>query len=137
MTIGAAGYALKLTRLQISSESDPSPNANTITLDVSAGRLVLDLEQPPGSAPDSPTTPYLVHEGAIEDAGTLAGWGSDQAGGSGDGPTVIEAIEPGDYALCLLADPADLAALWRGALPSDRCRKGSVDQGRTLTLSPR
>jgi hypothetical protein len=136
LTVGAPGYALKLTRMPISSGSDASPDANTITLDASAGTLVLDL-QPPGRALDSPATPYLVHNGAIQEAGTLADWGTDQAGGSGDGPAVVEAIEPGVYALCFLADPAELATLWLGALPSDRCRKGSVERGRTLTLSPR
>jgi hypothetical protein len=135
LTVGAPGYALKLTRLPISSESDESPNAaNTITLGASGGTLVLDLH-PPGSALDSSTTPYLVHGGAIEEAGALAGWGTDQPGASGDEPTVVEAIEPGVYALCLLANPAEAAALWLGALPSNRCRTGSVEQGRTLTLT--
>ena len=136
LTVGAPGYALKLTRLPISSESDVPPDANTITLDASGGTLELNF-QPPGRALDSPATPYLVHDGAIEFAGALADWGSNQAGAIGNGSSVVEAIEPGVYALCLLADPSELAALWLGALPPDRCRKGSVERGRTLTLSPR
>ena len=100
LTVGAPGYALKLIRLPISSESDGSPDANTVTLNASGGMLSLDL-QPPGRALDNPVTSYLVHDGAIEDAGTLAGWGTDQAGNSGTGPSVVEAIEPGAYALCL------------------------------------
>ncbi len=136
LTVGAPGFALKLTRLPISSGSDAPPNANTITLDASAGTLVLDL-RPTESALDSPAVPYLVHNGAIQDAGTLAGWGTDQAGASGgDGPAVVDAIEPGGYALCFVADPADLAAIWQGALPSDRCHAGSLQQGGTLSLSP-
>jgi hypothetical protein len=135
LTVGAPGYALKLARLPISSERDISSNANTITLDESGGTLMLDLS-PSGHAPDSSATPYLVHSGAIEALGTLTGWGSDQTSASNAGPTVVKAIEPGDYALCLLADPARLATLWLGALPSDSCRKGSVEQGGTLTLSP-
>jgi hypothetical protein len=127
LTVGAAGHPLKLIRLLVAQEQ-------TIALGSSAGRLVLDLQRPGRAGGDS-TTPYLVHEGALEAAGALPGWGTGQAGGSGSGPTVIEAIEPGVYALCL-AGPEELAMLWRGPLPSDRCRQGSVLAGRTLTLSP-
>jgi len=136
LTVGAPGYALKLIRMPISNESNESPDANTITLDMSGGRLVLNF-QPPGRTLDSSATLYLVHNGAIQDARTVAGWGTDQAGSSGDGPAEVEAIEPGDYSLCVVTDPAQLAALWSGPPPSDHCRKGSVEQGRTLTLSPR
>jgi hypothetical protein len=128
LTVGAPGYALKLTRLLVSGE-------HTVTLDSSGGTLVLDL-QPPGRPLDSAATPYLVHGGAIEAVGMLAGWGTPDAAPSGDGPTVVESIEPGDYALCLVADPAELAALWRNALPSSHCRTGLVGYGQTLTLSP-
>jgi hypothetical protein len=122
LTVGARGHALKLTRLTVANEQ-------TITLGASGGRLVLDL-QPRGG--DGSATPYLVHDGAIEAAGALAGWGGLDT--SSAGPTVIEAIEPGTYALCL-ASPDELAALWRGPLPSSRCRKGYVEPGGTLTLS--
>lgn len=125
----------KLTRLPIPSESDESPDAHTITLDASGATLVLNFP-PPGSPLDSSASLYLVHNGAIQDALTTVGGGTDQAGASGNGPTVIEAIEPGAYALCILVDPAQLATLWSGPLPSDRCRSGSVEEGRTLTLSP-
>jgi hypothetical protein len=73
-----------------------------------------------------------VHDGAIEAAGALAAWGGAKA--TATGPTVIEAIEPGIYGLCL-ASPEELAGLWRGQLPSNRCQKGSVEPGGTLTLS--
>jgi hypothetical protein len=73
-----------------------------------------------------------VHDGAIEAAGALSGWGNRD--GSGGGPQVAT-IEPGVYALCL-ANPDEVAALWRGSLPSDRCRSGSAEAGQTLTLSP-
>jgi hypothetical protein len=124
LTVGARGHALKLTRMPVSNEQ-------TVTLGASGGRLVLDLQPPAGSV-DSAATPYLVHDGAIEAAGALAGWGGHDAAVSA--PTVIEAIEPGIYALCL-ARPEELADLWRGPLPSNRCRKGSVEPGGTLTLS--
>lgn len=127
LTVGAPGHALKLTRLPVSNEQ-------TITLGASGGTLVLDFQRP-GRAADASATPYLVHDGAIEAAGALAGWGTAHAGASGGGPAVVEAIEPGLYALCL-AGPEDLEALWRGALPKDRCSRGSVEDGRTLTLSP-
>ena len=133
MTIGAPGYALKLTRLKISSESDESSDANTITLDESGGTLMLDLK-PPGRTLDSSATPYLVHDGAIEAVGTLFSWNTE-AHATNNGTTVVKAIEPGNYALCLLSDPAQLPTLWFGALPPDRCRKGSVERGETLTLS--
>lgn len=124
LTVGAPGHALKLVRLPVSDEQ-------TITLDASGGTLVLDLQRP-GPAFDGTAIPYLVHEGAVEAAAALAGWGAAEGGGGG--PAVIETIEPGAYALCV-AGPDELAALWRGARPSARCRAGSVEQGRTLTLS--
>jgi hypothetical protein len=134
LTVEAQGYPLKLTRLQISRESDKSSDANTVTLDTSGATLMLDLE-PPGRALDSSATAYLVHNGAVEAAGTLVGWSTEQ-GDTSHGQTLISAIEPGDYALCFLVRPAEVAALWWGALPSGSCRKGSVERGGTLTLSP-
>lgn len=136
LTVGARGYAIKLTRLQVSRESDGSPNANSITLDDSGGTLVLDLQPPPGRVQDSLVTPYIVHEGAIEAVGTLVGWGTNRADASGRGPIVVDSIEPGVYSLCLVADPSELTAFWFGSLRSDSCRTGSVEQGSTLTLSP-
>ena len=136
MTIGAPGYALKLTRMQISSEVDDSPNsANTITLDEAGATLVLNFHAP-GKKLDNSAMLYLVHNGAIQDARTVAGWGTDQAGRSGDGPAIVQAIDPGKYALCSLTDPSQVTALWSGALPSNSCGTGTVDEGDTLTLSP-
>jgi hypothetical protein len=134
LTVGASGYALKMARLPVSSDSNAPPDANTVTLSASAGTLVLDLK-PSGPAAETPPTPYLVHNGAIQEAATLAGWGTGQSGAIGDGPATVEAIEPGVYALCFLADPADLATIWQGALPPDRCRKGTLEQSQELTLS--
>ena len=136
LTIGAQGYAFKLTRLPISTDSDVSPDAQTITLDTTAGTLVLNFH-PPGRTLDSSSTLYLVHNGGIQDARTIVGWGTDQAGTNPNGPATVDAIEPGDYALCVVTDPAQLAAIWSGPLPSDRCPKGSLEEGETLTLSPR
>ena len=127
LTVGAPGHALKLVRL-------PVANEQTITLGASGGTLVLDLQHP-GVDSHGATTPYLVHDGAIEAAGALPGWGTSTAGATASGPAVVEAIEPGTYVLCL-ADAEELAALWRGARPSGRCRSGSVEPGGTLTLSP-
>jgi hypothetical protein len=135
ITVGAQGYALRLTRLKISPDGDGSSNTNTVPLDTAGGRLVLDL-QPAGRVLDSSTTPYLVHKGAIEAVGTLLALGSNQADGSGLGSLVVEPIEPGTYSLCLVVDSAELAAFWMGVPPSNRCRTGSVEQGGTLTLSP-
>src|SRR5262249_59621735 len=127
------GYALKLTRMRVSSENDEA--SNTITLDESGGTLMLDFQPPGRPVPDSSNTPYLVHNGAIEAAATLVGW--SQANISGHGPGVVETVETGVYALCYLADPAELTTLWLGALPSDRCSSGVVEQDGTLNLSPR
>lgn len=128
LTVGAPGHALKLTRLPVSTEQ-------TITLGASGGTLVLDLERL-GSAADASATPYLIHDGAIEAAAALAAWGAAAAvGTSGGGPAVVEAVEPGSYALCLAA-PEELAALWQGALPPSRCGRGAVEEGRTLVLPP-
>lgn len=135
LTVGAPGYALKLTRLRISSGPDASPDANTITLDDSGGTLVLNFPQP-GATPDGSGTLYLVHEGTIQDAQTVAGWGTNQAGIGNNGSAIVNEIEPGDYALCRV-DPAKTAILWSDSLPSDRCRKGSLEEGETLTLTPR
>jgi hypothetical protein len=134
LTVNARGYAVKLTRLKISNDSDT--DANTITLDDSGGTLMLDLN-PGGGVRDGSTTPYLVHDKAIEAVGTLANSDGDQADASDDRPMVVKAIEPGNYSLCLVTDSAQLTALWLGALPSDRCRTGSLDTGGTLTMSPR
>lgn len=146
LTIGAQGYALKLTRLPISSDSsDDSQDAHTITLDTSAGTLVLNFQSPgrgvyssttDSSAADSFDTLYLVHNGAIQDARTIVGWGTDQAGANINGPAIVDMIEPGDYALCRV-DPAQVSVLWSGPPPPDRCRKGSLDENETLTLAPR
>ncbi len=133
LTVGAPGYAIKLMRVPVSS--DKSSDANTIALDESGGTLIFDL-QPHGHPPDSSSTPYLVHNGAIEALGTLANWGSDQAYASSDGRMVLWAIEPGDYALCFIKDPAELTILWLGTLPMGSCRSGSVEHGETVTLSP-
>lgn len=141
LTVGAPDYALQLIRMPIPSApaanaTGPSQNAaNTITLDPSGGTLVLNFQPPEGTL-DNSATLYLVHRGAIVDARTVAGWGTDQAGASGDGPAQVDAIAPGDYALCTVTDPGQLASLWQGALPPERCRAGSVTMGQTLILSP-
>lgn len=134
LTVAAQGYALKMVRLQVSRDNDKKPDANTIELDTSGGMLVLNLESP-GHVSDSSITPYLVHKGAIEAVGTIVGWSGNQTDAASHAPSSIEAIEPGVYALCLVADPAELSAFWFGALPVNRCRTGSVEQGETLTLS--
>jgi hypothetical protein len=134
LTVNSPGYAVKLTRLKISKDNDS--DANTITLDDSGGTLMLDLHQANGRALDSSATPYVVHDRAIEAVGTLANSDGDQTDASDDRPMVVKAIEPGNYGLCLLTDPAQLTTLWLGALPSDRCRTGSLEHGGTLTLSP-
>lgn len=140
LTIGAPGYAIKLIRLPISSGSDESSDPHTINLDAAAGTLVLNFHVP-GRPMDDSAMLYLVHKGAIQDARTIAGWGSDQAGAdnnaNGTVPVTVDAIEPGDYALCVITDPSQLAAIWSGASPSDRCNKGSLDEDETLTLSAR
>ena len=134
LTVGAPGYALKLLRMPISNDNDAPQDMRTIVLDESGGKLVLNFH-PPGRTLDAFSPLYLVHNGAIQDARTLAGWGTDQAGPTGDGPAVVEAIEPGDYALCRV-DPSQLGILWSGPLPADRCRTGSLEEGETLTLAP-
>ena len=140
LTVGEPGYALKMVRLPVPSESDPSQNgsqsANTVTLETSGGTLIVNFEPLEGTLPNTATV-YLVHNGAIQDARTVAGWGSNQNGASGDDQAVVDVIEPGEYALCVLADPSELATIWGGAVPPDRCRVGTVAQGQTLTLQPR
>ena len=76
---------------------------------------MLDLQRP-GRALDGSATPYLVHDGAIEAAGALAGWGTATAGASGGGPGWSRRSSRGSTRSALRT-PADLAALWRGALP--------------------
>jgi hypothetical protein len=134
LTVGAPGYALKLLRLPISNDDDAPPDTRTITLDQSGGKLVLNFHAS-GRTLDAFSPLYLVHNGAIQDARTLVGWGTDQTGTTGDGPAVVEAIEPGNYALCRV-DPAQVGILWSGPLPTDRCRTGSLEEGDTLTLAP-
>lgn len=133
LTVGAAGYAVKMSRMKISNED--SSEANTVNLEESSGSLMLDLH-PPGRLHDSSATAYLVHGGAIEALGTLADWGIEQAYPGIDGRMIVRALEPGDYGVCFIADPAQLATLWLGSLPLGSCRKGTVARGETLTLSP-
>ena len=134
MTVAAPGYAIKLTRVKVSTDSDSS-DTNTINLDDSSGALMLNLKSP-DRIPDSSATAYLVHDKAIEAVGTLIGFGSDSHNTGSNGAAMVKAMEPGDYALCFLPDPALLSALWQGALPADRCQKGSLKHDETLTLSP-
>ena len=135
LIIGAPGLPIKLARLKVSSDiGDDSPNAHTITLDTTSGTLVVNF-QPPGRTLDSSGALYLVHNGAVQDARTIAGWGTEQAGTNISGPVTVDMIEPGDYALCRV-DPAQVSVLWTGSLPSNLCRKGSLDEDETLTLSP-
>jgi hypothetical protein len=133
LTVGAPGFALKLARMPVSSGEDAKQNTNTVTLEASAGTLVLNL-QSPNRTQGPPASLYLVHNGAIQDARTVAGWGSDQVDSSDEGPATVDAIEPGTYALCTLADPSEL---WQGVLPADHCRTGSLEAGGTLTLRAR
>jgi carboxypeptidase family protein len=134
LTIGAPGYALKLVRLAVPNDDNDSRDARTITLASSAGTLVLNF-QPPRRTSDGSATLYVVHNGAIQDARAIVGWGTNQAGAGVNGPATVDSIEPGDYALCRV-DPNNAAVLWSGPLPSDRCSRGSLDESRTLTLSP-
>ena len=134
MTIAAPGYAIKLTRVKVSTDSDSS-DTNTINLDDSSGTLLLKLK-PTGRTLDSSATAYLVHDEAIEAVGTLLGFAADPTNTSSNGVAMVKAIEPGNYGLCFLPGPALLPALWQGALPSDRCQKGSLKHDETLTLSP-
>lgn len=134
LTIGAPGYAIKLTRLPITSDGTESPDANTITLSDSGATLVLNFKDP--GVPENPEPLYIVHNGSIQDARTIAGWGTSNPGTLGEQSAVVDAIEPGAYALCPATNTAELAALWSGPLPSS-CIEGSVDSGETLTLTPR
>lgn len=134
LTVGAPGYPLKLVRVPVPSEDTDSRDARTITLDNSAGTLVLNLHPPERTREDHASL-YLVHNRAIQDARAIVGWSTDRAGVGNNGPATIDSIEPGNYALCRV-DPNHVAVLWSGPLPSDRCSKGSLDESRTLTLSP-
>ncbi|HTW62723.1 MAG TPA: carboxypeptidase regulatory-like domain-containing protein, partial [Terracidiphilus sp.] len=145
LTVGAPDYAIKLTKMPVSSTpaagaSDPSQDQgqdqNTVTLGTNGGTLVLNFEPSEGTL-DRSATLYLAHDGAIVDARTLAGWGTSQAGASGDGPAEVDGIEPGDYALCVVRDPSQLAKLWQGMVPQASCSAGTVKAGQTLTLTPR
>jgi len=140
LTVGAADYAVNLVKMPVSStppanQSDPSQNQNSVTLHTDGGSLVLNYEPAEGTL-DQSATLYLAHNGAIVDARTVAGWGTDQAGTNADGPAEVDLIEPGDYALCVVTDPSQLSDLWQGNTPQDRCSTGTVKQGQVLTLSP-
>lgn len=140
LTVGAEDYAINLVKMPISStppanQSDPSQTPNAVTLHADGGSLVLNF-QPADGTLDRSATLYLVHNGALVDARTLEGWGTSSAGTNPDGPADVESIEPGDYALCIVTDPSQLADLWQGNTPQDRCSTGTVKQGSVLTLSP-
>jgi len=140
LTVGADDYALKLTRMPVSntpavSDGDPSPDQNTVTLDTNGGTLVLNFEPPDGLL-DRSATLYLVHNGAVADARTLSGWDSGQADAHSEGPAEVDGIEPGKYALCVVTAPSQLAVLWQGKAPPERCNAGTLQPGKTLTLTP-
>jgi len=133
LTVGAPGYALKLIRVPVPTNDTDSRDARTVTLDNSAGTLVLNL-QPPGRTREDSASLYLVHNRAIQDALAIVGWGTNQAGVGSNAPATVDLIEPGNYALCRV-DPNNVTVLWSGPVPSTRCSKGSLDEGGTLTLS--
>jgi len=135
LTVGAPGYAVKLVRAGIPNSSDAAAAAIEVKLGTSGGTLELNFEPEEGTLSEG-TQLYVAHNGAIQEARTIGGWGTSQAGTNGDGPAVVENIEPGNYALCTIADPSELAVVWMGTLPPDRCRRGTVQNGKTLTLDP-
>jgi Carboxypeptidase regulatory-like domain len=145
LTVGASDYALKLIKMPVSSAPDTSEeeqaldgqatDQNSIALSTNGGTLVLNFEPVEGSL-DRSATLYLVHNGAIADARTLDGWGTNQAGAHSDGPAEVDGIEPGDYALCVVTDPSQLTILWQGTVPPQSCTIGTVKSGQTLTLTP-
>jgi hypothetical protein len=148
LTVGAPDYDLKLTKMPVSStpaanDGDPASDLNTsennarntVTLDTNGGSLLLNFEPADGTL-DRSSTLYLVHNGAIADAHTLAGWGADQPGAGSDGPAEVDGIDPGDYALCVVTGPSQLDTLWQGQVPQASCTVGAVKAGQTLTLTP-
>lgn len=140
LTVGADDYAMKLTKMAVSSApaangSDPSPDQNTVTLDTNGGTLVLNFEPAEGLL-DRSATLYLVHNGAVADARTLSGWDTGQADAGSEGPAEVDGIEPGKYALCVVTKPSQLADLWQGKVPPERCSAGMVNPDQTLTLTP-
>jgi hypothetical protein len=141
LTVGAQGYEIELKNLAVSStpvtsDSGQPPDQYTVTLSANGGTLALNFEPPEGTL-DRSAALYLTHDGAIADARTLEGWGTDRAGSNSDGPAQIDSIEPGDYALCVVTAPSQLAALWEGSAPQESCSKGTVKADQTLTLSPK
>ncbi len=140
LTVSAADYALRMVKIPVSSTTGSggtgSPaDQNAVTLDTNGGSLTLNFE-PAEGALDRSATLVLLHQNALVDARTLPGWGTDQAGGNASGPAEVDEIEPGDYALCVLTDPSQLAALWQGDAPPERCSVGTVKSGQLLTLTP-
>ena len=86
LTIGAPGYALKMTRAAVGG-SDPL----TIALDTTAGALLLD----------APAGAVVVHEGVAEPLGFIARWAAMNGGRAGEDVLFVPQVEPGEYALCL------------------------------------
>lgn len=138
LTVSASGHALKMVRIPVATDSDPSQtqDANTVTLDDPGGSLVLKF-QPRENTLDNTAPFYLIHNRAIQDARTIASKGAEQAGASGDGSAEIDLIEPGNYALCLLKDLSGVAAIWQGILSAESCSIGTLEQGHSLTLQPK
>jgi hypothetical protein len=129
ITVTAPGFPVKLTR-----ETFVDGEPITITLAAPAGRLELVVPPDAGSSSVESTGTYLACDGAIESVGTLATWAQLDGGGEREGEVVVPRMEPGLYALCRLG-PQDQPAVWRGALPSQRCATGELAAGGTLRLS--
>lgn len=140
LIVGAEDYAMKLSKMPISAPPDAnggrSPSdRNTVTLTPIGGTLILNFEPDDGFL-DPSASLYLVYQGAVADARTLSGWGTDQSGTDTLGPAEVDGIAPGKYALCVVMTRSQLAALWRGKVPPTTCSTGTVSQGQTLTLTP-
>lgn len=147
LTVGASDYDISLTKMSVAtpppdsngdnqpSQPDGPTDQNTITLDTNGGTLMLNFEPADGTL-DRSAMLYLVHNGSIADARTLAGWGTDQAGSDSQGPEEVDGIEPGEYSLCVVMNPSQMALLWQGQAPKQTCATGSVKAGQTLTLTP-
>jgi carboxypeptidase family protein len=124
LTVGARGYALKMTRVAASG-----PEPVVVELERAAGTLVLE------SLPGGADSVLLAHAGSVQSMDALAAWAAENGEEPRADRLVIPAVEPGRYSVCW-ARPRDREAVWAGKGGAGLCRTGQLAADGELSLSP-
>lgn len=122
VTVIAPGYATKMTRVSLADAPLDVPVGSA------AGALVVEV---PAATSDGARV-VVRHDGTLELLEYLAQWGTTEAGRRGTRVT-LPRVEPGPYTVCRVG-AAEMAALWAGDAPPDRCVSGTLNEDGRLAL---